>query len=539
MATDELASSRSPAGDWFVPQSALIASGHAFAVSDAQLPDWPLIWVNPAFEQLTGFSSAEVEGHNCRLLQGELTDPAATARIRTALTAGESVTETLINYRKDGHPWWNEVIIRPVRDSTGLLTHFVGVQSDVSTRVRSDEQRDAARAEADVAIERLGLLVEVGELIASTSDAGHTAEMLTTLLVPRFADWADVVLADDPGQSPQVAKAGLTESILAPIKELQADVVRTGRPRLLPGTGAGSTSAIVVALPSRGAPLGSLTVARTDAERSYSDADLEFAAELGRRVGTALETMSLYNSEHRVALTLQQSLLPRLPQIPGLTLAARYLPGAELAAVGGDWYDVLALPDGATGIAIGDVMGHDMQAAATMGQLRSVLRSYAWEGHGPAGVLDRVNQLVCGLDLRQLATCVYARVEPAGDGGEALLRLSNAGHPPPLLRTPDGAVHVLNSATGPLIGVLVGHAALLERTGQSHAMPAGSTLLLYTDGLIESRDRDIDDGIATLRDAFAGASPALSLDQLADELTAAAGRSSENDDQCLLLVHME
>ena len=545
MAKDEPGSSLPPAGDWLISQSALIASGHAFSVCDARLPDWPLVWVNPAFEELTGYDAADVNGRNCRLLQGRLTDSAATGRIHDALTAGEAVTETLVNYRKDGGAWWNEVIIRPVRDSSGALTHFVGVQSDVSDRVRSDEQRDAARADADAAIARLGLLVEVGAMIASTFDAGRATEMLTTLLVPGFADWACVVLVDDSG-SPKPAG----ERDDGP----QAEVLRTGQARLLSRDAdreaAGEpavaldgdpdvTSAIIVPLPSRGEPLGCLTVAYTNPRRAYSVDDLEFATELGRRVGTALETMRLHHAEHRVALTLQESLLPRLPHVPGLDLAARYLPGAQLAAVGGDWYDVLPLPDGATGIAVGDVMGHDMQAAATMGQLRSVLRSYAWEGHSPAGVLDRVNQLVCGLDLRQLATCVYARVEPAVDGQPALLRLSNAGHPPPLLKTPDGVVHVLDDATGPLIGVLVGNTALLERTGTSYAMPAGSTLLLYTDGLIESRDHDIDDGIAILHDAFAGAMQGITLDQLADDLTAAAGRSSENDDQCLLLVRRQ
>jgi PAS domain S-box-containing protein len=545
MPRDEPGSSPSD-GDWQIPQAALIASGHAFAVSDAQLPDWPLIWVNPAFEELTGYSATDVNGHNCRLLQGELTDRGATARIRSALTAGRSVTETLVNYRKDGGAWWNEVIISPVRDSTGVLTHFVGVQSDVSARVRSDAQRDAAREEADAAIARLGLLVEVGTMIASTVDAGRAAELLTTLLVPAFADWASVVTVDAsrplaPVGRHVVALAGVEQQPEALDEGPQAEVLRTGNGQLLRSDepGSGYTSAIVVPLPSRGEPIGCLTVGYSDGERTYSAEDLDFATELGRRVGTALETMRLYDAEHRVALTLQQSLLPRLPQIPGLALAARYLPGAELAAVGGDWYDVLRLPDGATGIAIGDVMGHDMQAAATMGQLRSVLRSYAWEGHSPAGVLDRVNQLVCGLDLRQLATCVYARIEPETPEQPTQLRVSNAGHPPPLLKTPDGVVHVLDDAVGPLVGVLVGNAALLERTGASYAMPAGSTLLLYTDGLIESRDYDLDVGIKRLHDVLTSAPAGIDLDQLADRITAAAGRSSENDDQCLLLAHME
>jgi PAS domain S-box-containing protein len=382
-------------------QAALLASGHAFSVVDARLPDLPLVWVNPAFERLTGHRSVDVIGRNCRFLQGPATDRAAVDRIRQALTAGDEVTETLVNYRPDGSSWWNQVTITPVRDQAGELTHFVGVQGNADARMLADRQRDDARTAASVAEGRL------------------------------------------------------------------------------------------------------------------------------------------YANEHSLALALQRSLLPVLPAVPGLDLAARYIPASDSAEIGGDWYDVLPLPDGATGIAIGDVMGHDMRAAGAMGQLRSVLRSYAWEGHGPAEVLERLNQLVCGLEMAQLATCIYARIEPARRSRTVGLRWSNAGHPPPLLRTANGGLEVLSDGAGVLIGIATGNAAIHERPSSYRELSSGSTLLFYTDGLVENRHQDIDTGIGRLADALTSAGPALSVDDLSDRIAAAAGHSDHDDDQCLLIVRIQ
>ncbi len=376
-------------------KEALVASGHAFAIGDARAPDWPLVWVNPAFEKLTGYRAADVVGRNCRLLQGPDTDRLAAARIKAALDAGVAVTETLLNYRKDGSSWWNQVTISPVRDNDGTVTHFVGVQSDAGPRIAAARQRDDAQAR-------------------------------------------------------------------------------------------------------------------------------------------------LYASEHAAALALQRSLLPALPTLDGLELAARYIPASDTAEVGGDWYDVLPLPGGSTGLAIGDVMGHDMRAAGAMGQLRSVLRSYAWEGHGPAEVVDRLNQLVCALGMAQLATCVYARLEPARDGRPARLRWSNAGHPPPLMKTPDGSVQALTEAASLLVGVTTaGVSAMNERPSAVRDVPRGSVLLFYTDGLIEDHHhQDLDVGIATLRAALATAPADEPLDDIAERLTAAAAHTTQDDDQCLLLVRV-
>ena len=159
------------------------------------------------------------------------------------------------------------------------------------------------------------------------------------------------------------------------------------------------------------------------------------AVDIGRRAGLAVDNAQLFGKEHEVAVALQRSMLPRVPPVPGLEISAHYFAGSERADVGGDWYDVLPLPDGSVGVAVGDVMGHDLIAAAAMGQLRSVLRSYAWEGHRPSEVLERLDRLVQGLGMAQLATCVYGRLLPV-EGG-ALLRYANAGHLPPVVQRRD------------------------------------------------------------------------------------------------------
>lgn len=240
--------------------------------------------------------------------------------------------------------------------------------------------------------------------------------------------------------------------------------------------------------------------------------------------------------ERAMSLALQRSLLPTLPELAGISSAGRYRAGARHAQVGGDWYDLFGLPDGAIGIAIGDVMGHDIAAAAAMGQLQSVLRSYAYEGSSPSVVLDRLDRLVQDFDMAQLATVVYARLVlddgPAGRSG--MLLFTNAGHPPPLVRLPDGTVSRLRRGAAPLIGVLPPGQA--RRGEGALVLPAGSLLLLYTDGLVETRDRDIDHSVDALATALAALPADLSPEATCDALLSAMARPGHDDDDVALLA---
>ncbi|MDP9394565.1 MAG: SpoIIE family protein phosphatase [Actinomycetota bacterium] len=552
---------------------ALVAAGLSVTISDPHAPDHPLMWVNPAFTEMTGYSAAEAVGRNCRFLQGEGTDPAAVDELRRAIAAGQPAQVQLLNFRRDGTPFWNEVSIAPVRDVAGRLTHYVGVQADVTARVEAQREREAllvaeqnARAHAERIQRRLALLADATEALVSTLDVDDAIERLVDVVVPRLADWCVVdLLVDEHGSSGahRLAAAHVDRrrrEALARLKHLQPRrltelapvqrVVATGRPvleaRADPGRFAtyggpelaacyaelGYASAMVVPLQARRQLFGTLTLVRTDAAEPYGEEELALATDLARRASLIVDNARLYAREHLAAEALQRSLLPDLPEVRGLDVAARYLPGAVGAAVGGDWYDVLHLPDGAVGIAIGDVMGHDMAAAAAMGQLRSVLRSYAWARQTPGQVLDSLDRLVQGLDMAQLATAVFARLELDEHGHGGVLHYANAGHLPPLVAYPDGRVRRLEGGWSCLIGAPDAEA----RQHAREELPAGATLVLCTDGLVESRAVDVETGLSGLEEALHracrdGASAKAICDALVAEL-----RAEEREDDTAVLV---
>jgi PAS domain S-box-containing protein len=237
-----------------------------------------------------------------------------------------------------------------------------------------------------------------------------------------------------------------------------------------------------------------------------------------------------YERERVIASTLQRDLLPRrLPDAPGVTLAAHFAAGGEGTAVGGDWFDAFALPGGRLGLVIGDVAGRGVAAAARMGQLRSVARAYALEGHPPAGVVTRLNLYHTALRADDLTTLVYVVVEP--DLGQ--LRLVNAGHPPPALVAP-GARPQLLEGSSPALGI----AEVCHPTEVVVDFPPGATLALYTDGLVERRREGIDLGIGRLLDALAR-SPG-DLDAVRDEvIEACIGPEPVDDDVTALFVRAE
>jgi len=495
-------------------ERAIQSTSCSFTISDATDPELPLLWVNPAFTVTTGYAAEEAIGRNCRFLQGPGTDPARVQELRTALVAGRDATVVLLNYRKDGTSFWNQVAISTVRDDAGRLTHFVGAQTDVTERVETDQ--------------RLALLAAATSLLAVTLDLDEAMNHLTHLLVRELADGMVLILTDPtgaPGRAFAQHRAGNTDLLDHLLEQLGAADGPTSprqqvavEPQLVngPPTGPGpasvslrevwdvartlgAASLMIVPLTARRHVLGTAALVRGLGRRPFNDADIRLAADLGRRAGMTLDNARLYTQAHDIAITLQRSLLPvALPEVPGRQFAAQYLPAGRDSQVGGDWWDVFSLPDGAIGLAIGDVMGHDITAAAAMGQLRSVLRTCAWAGDNPAVVLDRMDQLVQGFDMAQLATCIYARLAPedGADGRRRHSRLSwaSAGHLPPVLQLADGSAHLLDAA----VGVPIGVPGSLSRQGHSITLPAGSTLLLYTDGLVETRTADIDDDTATL-----------------------------------------
>ena len=562
-----------PRDDGFsqVRDRAVIAAGLSFTISDPRLPDNPLVFVNPAFERTTGYSRDEAQGRNCRFLQGPDTDPADVQRIRDAIAAQEHVVVTLLNYRKDGTAFWNELSLSPVYDAAGELSHYVGIQADVTARVQIEQERArhlaaerAARAEAERAQARLSLLAEATSMLAATLDVDESLDRLTSLVVPVLADWCTVHLLGTDGRVQRVAARHRDDAklpLLRRLEELQpaglsddshTAKVLSGGPAVIVDVdesvllgsiedpeladvyrSVGLRSAMVLPLRARRQVLGVLSLFTDGSGRTFDEDDLAMAADLARRAALTVDNARLYSREHEVAEQLQRSLLPQLPEIDGLDRAARYLPGSTAAQVGGDWYDLFCLPDGTVGLAVGDVMGHDMTAAAAMGQLRSVLQSYAWQGSEPAVVLDRLDQLVQGLDMAQLATCLYGRLVPPQDGVPGRLRLANAGHLPPALRRPDGSVTLVATSASLLVGAALG----TTRGEVEEVVEPGSVIVLYTDGLVEHRGRPLDEGLDGLAAALASA-PDGDADAICEHLIRELAYGDLDDDIAVLVVRV-
>jgi serine phosphatase RsbU (regulator of sigma subunit) len=271
-------------------------------------------------------------------------------------------------------------------------------------------------------------------------------------------------------------------------------------------------SALVVPLRAKDRTLGAITLVRSETGRPYTTADLVVAEDLGRRAAVAIENAQLHSQTRNVALQLQRAVLPAtLTGFPSWEIATHYSPSGH-ADVGGDFYGATALPDGTLAVFIGDVMGHGIAAAAAMAHMRAAIRAYLCIDPDPGVVVTKLDTMFRLLKLPQLVSLAYALVDP----GLGQLRLANAGHCPPVLIQPDGSSCFTETRPKRILG-----AGGDERTTATWTYPSGSTLLLYTDGLIERRDESIETGLDRLaRQATALADMPLqaALDQLAEEL---------------------
>jgi serine phosphatase RsbU (regulator of sigma subunit)/anti-sigma regulatory factor (Ser/Thr protein kinase) len=324
---------------------------------------------------------------------------------------------------------------------------------------------------------------------------------------------------------PELAELGLFP--------LLDQVLRSGRPRTVksrkiqaaahdqaedvkPRTGA-------PAAPTRGE--GSYTVTCTPVGPG-GDSVLIFAADVTDHAEAAQRLRTSERRHRQTAVTLQRSLLPQeLEQPDDLRVAATYQPGGEDAAVGGDWYDVITLGAGRTALVIGDVMGRGVRAAAVMGQLRTAVRAYARLDLPPHEVLQLLDGLAAEIAPSQIATCAYAVHDP----NEGRLIYASAGHLPILVRAEDGTVERGADPTGPPLGT----GGWIHTSG-SIALPPGSTAVLYTDGLIERRGEDIDEGVASLERALSGAKGSPQV--VCDRLIRALGVTADHDDDVAVLV---
>ncbi|MEV6975676.1 SpoIIE family protein phosphatase [Kitasatospora sp. NPDC093806] len=477
------------------------------------------------------------------------------------LTAGRAVSDEVVlagerllavNVRptdRDGGPPGS---VATLRDSTELL---------------------ALSGRAEVAQRRLRLLYDAGVTVGSTLDVTRTAEELAQVTVGRFADvvtvdLAEQVLAGDeppPGPEPGPMRRAAFAAVRAdapfyPVGTV-VEVVPTAplagaltsglagmEPRLAESTawreqdpeGAaralayGVHSLVRVPLKARGVLLGVARFWRAERAEPFEEEDLALAEELVARAAVCIDNARRYTREHAMAVTLQHSLLPRtLPAQNALEVAHRYLPAQ--AGVGGDWFDVIPLPGARVALVVGDVVGHGLHAAATMGRLRTAIHNFSTLDLPPDELLGHLDELVNRIDQEESATggaaavtgatCLYLIYDPVS----RRCTLASAGHPPPALVRPDGTVVFPELPTGPPLGL-----AVLPFETTELEVAEGSRLVLYTDGLVEDRERDIDEGLELLRSALAG--PPRTPEQTCADVLGALLPARPQDDIALLVA---
>ena len=448
------------------------------------------------------------------------------------------------------------------------------VEADLFTRTRELEQLNAELGRAST---RAHLLASVTGALAGTLDAEEAVALLARLVVPTLGDWCVVTLAEDadrpgtrtvrdigswhaePSVRPvveayaQTRLAALSEDsfVAQALRTGQAVVVAAGateriRAVLAPGPAQdvldqlAPESFVVLPLRARGRTLGLLSLANGAARSPIDPDDLDTASDIAARAGLALDNARLYGQQRDLAEGLQRSLLTDPPRTPSTELVARYTPAAEAAQVGGDWYDAFFQPDGATVLVIGDVIGHDTQAAAAMSQVRTIVRTAAVvTGDGPAEVLREVDEALEVLQVGTSASAVVARLEQSEEDrerGVTRLRWSNAGHPPPMAIRPDGLVMGL---TGISSDLLLGVMPALRRRESEVVLDPGTTVLLYTDGLVERRDQPVQVGLERLQELLEElAEKDLALDVLVDAVLARMLPPRPEDDVAILAVRL-
>jgi len=438
------------------------------------------------------------------------------------------------------------------------------------SRLQADAERAAAVAAMAEANRHLQLLADVGEVLSDSLDIGEQIDRLTSLVVPVLGDWCWLVVTDEQGRLHELAaghrdparRSEVQDYVRAMIAGASDDasphvVATTGRVRVLDELDdayleralpdpalretfrrLGGASSTVVPLTARGQVLGALGLVDLPERGPHSPAEVDTATEIGRRAGLALQHARLFGQQRALAETLQRSMLTAPPEPDHTEIVVRYVPAAAGAEVGGDWYDAFLQPDGATVLAIGDVVGHDTRAAAAMGQVRGLLRGISYSsGDSPAGVLTQLDRAVRGLALDTMATCLVARLEQDEDdvrAGTTRLRWANAGHPPPAVLDCDGRVHLLEQGPADL---LLGVDPESPRADHVAVLRRGATVLLYTDGLVERRDRDIDTGTAALTEVLSTCA-GLALDELCDRVLQRLILPDAEDDVAVLAVRL-
>lgn len=458
---------------------------------------------------------------------------------------------------------WSSAPILDDGRSVGAIVIFY----DITVRMAEDLRHDVELAEARRASEaaaaqaaRTAFLADTTAALISTLDVEEALARLARIVVPRFADWCVIDLLED-GRIRRVAIAHreparvqalggavraefplpeLSEAALARVlRGAPSVVIRDlaelgGGPTLMEVeqlnlfTRLGASEALIIGLRARKETIGAVVLVR-DGRRPFDADERALAEDIGLRAGIAVDNARLFTDTRSTAEALQRSLLPTLPTDGPVALCATYVPAGHGAEVGGDWYDAYVLPGGTTAVVLGDVVGHDLQAATLMGDIRNLLRAASLTDDDPSATLTRLDAAMRQFVPHATATAVFGLVE--GAGPTCRFRWSNAGHPPPLLVLADGTSRYLEREADTMLGTV----ADIARTTHVEPLPAGATVILYSDGLVEDRASGLEPGMARLRRTAARLS-AVGRQDVCDHLVDELGREAADDIAILTLT---
>ncbi|MCX4703141.1 SpoIIE family protein phosphatase [Streptomyces sp. NBC_01373] len=540
-------------------------SPNGLAVLDTDLR---YVSVNPALERLNGLPAEEHVGRRIGDLLPDIDAAALESAARRVLETGQPLVDQQSVGRtpadpEEEHAW--SVSLYRLEDALGNVLGVACSVADVTEQHRSAVEAEAARR-------RLALVADASARIGTTLDLDRTARELAEVAVPDLADIAAVDLLEAVVQGrpstlgpaePAVIRALAVEADRAPDVLLAADppgevaryapdrlvteCVRTGQPILVAQveaadltriarspeavellTRAGVHSYLAVPLIARGEVLGALDLKRTRNPLPFTDDDVLLARELASRAAVQIDNARWYQNARDTALTLQRSLLPSHPPVTGgLEVASRYQPAGATTEVGGDWFDVIPLEGGKTALVVGDVMGSGLNAAATMGRLRTATNTLASLDLDPARLLEHLDRITDGLD-HSIATCVYVVHDPE----LRQCRIANAGHLPPVRLRPGRPPELLDLPTGAPLGV--GGVAFSTTTVD---LEPGDRLVLYTDGLVETRQHPLDERLNALLALLEG--PDRPLEEVCDLLLRTLHQPDNSDDVALLIARVQ
>jgi PAS domain S-box-containing protein len=512
--------------------------------------EWRFRYVNAEAERLMERHRSEVVGESLWEAFPGLSGSVVEQTYRESLATGRPMTFETPHRRAPDR--WVEARVWPGPDGLALYV------------LDATDRRDAAEA-AHRATARAALLSRVSAELTGEVDTESALSRLAQLVVPVLTDGCIVTVVDregrardvgswhaDPARRPLMQQYAVVRLDSLPSTSPVAQALHAGTPatesvdavlRLMP-PGASRTlltalrpeTAVVLPLTADGGRTVGVLTLYLDAGRVLSEEDLETARQVAAEAGRAVARVHRQSQQAQLAEVLQRSLLTDPPATGDTEIVVRYVPAAEAARVGGDWYDAFPQRDGRPVLVIGDVVGHDTQAAAAMGQLRALLRGIAhYSGAGPAEVLRGLDEAIADMHTDTLATAAVARLErPCNGDGASRLRWANAGHPPPIVVGPDGSTTVLG---GPIGDLMLGVDCTAERAESVLDVAPESTVLLYTDGLIERRGSTVDDGMALLVEHL-GELAGKPLEELCDALLDRMLRGTPQDDVAIVAVRL-